>query len=214
MLRKKGFTLIELLVVIAIIALLVSILLPSLNKAKELAKRASCAANLSGLGKAMALYATSEDGGLPKTVAPSGVGNGTWTTPDFTSNVAVDAADAHDQLFVTGGDKRGCPTASLFLLVRSDYIGTKMLICASDSEGVADDLSDADLPLLIDIADKANCSYSLSYAWNDGGNVDWTMGGRSEFILMSDLSPVGITTSVDVQADEIARPTAEMARTP
>jgi len=54
--NKKGFTLIELLVVIAIIALLVSILMPSLNKARELAKRAGCAMNLSSLGKGYAMY--------------------------------------------------------------------------------------------------------------------------------------------------------------
>ena len=54
--KRKGFTLIELLVVIAIIALLVSILLPSLNRARELAKRAICASNLHSIGQAFALY--------------------------------------------------------------------------------------------------------------------------------------------------------------
>lgn len=56
--RSKGFTLIELLVVVAIIALLVSILLPSLGRARELARRAMCSANLNGVGKAFALYKT------------------------------------------------------------------------------------------------------------------------------------------------------------
>ncbi|MBN1553958.1 MAG: type II secretion system protein [Phycisphaerae bacterium] len=63
---KRGFTLIELLVVIAIISLLVSILLPSLTLAKELAKRAVCASQLRGIVTAAAMYASDDaQGNIP-----------------------------------------------------------------------------------------------------------------------------------------------------
>ena len=55
---RGGFTLIEMLTVIAIIALLISILLPSLASAREQAKRAYCLANLRSIGQASHAYAT------------------------------------------------------------------------------------------------------------------------------------------------------------
>ena len=55
--RRTGFTLIELLVVIAIISLLVSILLPSLTKAKELARAVVCMNNEKSIGLAVQFYA-------------------------------------------------------------------------------------------------------------------------------------------------------------
>ena len=57
----KGFTLIELLVVIAIIALLLGILLPSLNKAKEQARFVICRNNLRSTGLMFSLYAQDND---------------------------------------------------------------------------------------------------------------------------------------------------------
>ncbi len=63
--KKNGFTLIELLVVIAIISLLVSILVPSLTKAKELAKIAACSSNYRGMGIGIGFYANDNNGYFP-----------------------------------------------------------------------------------------------------------------------------------------------------
>ena len=62
---RKAFTLVELLVVIGIIAVLVSILLPSLNRARENAKRVACASLLRQIGLAARMYASENKDALP-----------------------------------------------------------------------------------------------------------------------------------------------------
>lgn len=63
--RRNGFTLVELLVVIGIIALLISILLPALNKAREAAYTVACLSNERQIAQAIFMYADANKGSLP-----------------------------------------------------------------------------------------------------------------------------------------------------
>jgi len=86
-----GFTLIELLVVIAIIALLLSIIIPSLNKAKEYARKTICSNNQRQVGLALRIYAEENNGTLP----PQAATYWAWDISYWTT----------DLILASGGDK-------------------------------------------------------------------------------------------------------------
>lgn len=64
--HRFGFTLVELLVVIGIIALLISVLLPALTKARQAASKVKCSAQLRNLGQAVVIYANANRGKMPQ----------------------------------------------------------------------------------------------------------------------------------------------------
>ena len=100
--QPRGFTLVELLVVIGIIALLLSILIPVLNKAKERALRVKCAAHLRNVGESLFIYANDNKGKLPQ---HNGGGYWLWDIPFPTRDALLRSGNQRNTLY--------CPASSM-----------------------------------------------------------------------------------------------------
>lgn len=140
--RRNGFTLIELLVVVAIIALLISILLPSLSRAREIAKRTVCASNLGGIGRGIKVYANDNDDWYPAArFKPSSAGsdqNDHEVTFITKLSVNYDISSGETTIEATQH-----PSRSLFLLVINGTCTPKQFVCPSSGDS-EDDLRNRD----------------------------------------------------------------------
>ena len=159
--KKKGFTLVELLVVIAIIALLMGILMPALARVRQIAFRMVCGTNLSGIGKAMLIYANDYEDELPR----SGGRNSTWAAriPDW---MAANRFNAYG-VSATGDGGTANISSCFYLLVKYAEVTPKSFICKGDSgtnefKPADDGAGNRDLIDLWDfgIEPETHCSYS------------------------------------------------------
>ncbi|RIK68848.1 MAG: hypothetical protein DCC65_01575 [Planctomycetota bacterium] len=184
--KSKAFTLIELLVVIAIIALLISILLPSLSRARELSKRTVCSANLRGIGQAMYIYAQDEPGVFPA-IAEIFTGTGN-------NMVLFRPADRTTPPPTTGIPS---PTVDLWALVRQNNTTPKQFICPSTTD-VPDPAQDS--LAYYDFESERNLSYAYQYQHSPNRQP---IGTSSEpiFPVMADANPYlkgKVTTPINI----------------
>ena len=128
--RSQGFTLVELLVVIGIIALLISILLPSLNRAREMANRVKCASNLRQIGQAMLLYANENNGNWPRTYYAPDSSLTDWQASG-SNGIGYAATNPFDASNSVGVNN---VMAGIFLLLRTQEIGSEVFICPSSTK--------------------------------------------------------------------------------
>ncbi len=140
--KRKAFTLIELLVVVAIIALLISILLPSLSRARELAKRAVCASNQRGVGQGMHIYSNDNQEWFPHHFYTTSYGTSVPETHAVNYigklSAKLSGADYTQATGISSASRESHPSRSLFLLVISGSQTVGQFVCPSTADSEDD----------------------------------------------------------------------------
>ena len=187
--KRKGFTLVELLVVIAIIAMLMSILMPALAKVKAIAQRLVCGTNLSGIGKAMMLYATDFDDDFPVAGGPEATWGNNGEIYDCAAYEPKAANFTVEQsAYGRPGQNSITVSSSLYLLVRYEEVQPKQFYCRSDVGTDAFKSKDANIELAEfwdfcdpDVIAGRMCSYSYHLPYFDeDGNPGFPLTSTSE----------------------------------
>jgi prepilin-type N-terminal cleavage/methylation domain-containing protein/prepilin-type processing-associated H-X9-DG protein len=192
----KGFTLVELLVVIGIIALLISILLPSLNRARETANRVKCASNMRQIGQAILLYSNDNKGAYPRTLYSNGSSTCTWATGANSSDpFASGALESYNDV-----------SAAMFLLLRAGDITSEVFTCPSSNAQKWDygggtntaqnwvNWNGGTTGLLVNESYSYENPYPSTTAVSNGFKLNSSIS--AEYAVAADLNPGDTTTHV------------------
>ena len=176
--KRNGFTLIELLVVVSIIALLVSILLPALGKAREQAKSAVCMSHLRQIGIAIPMYGMDHSDYMPPYKSVSHyTADGSFTDPGGTTYMQYDCYTLLTTWFFPGAysDPARDGDGFLGIYLSTDAEGLNgILYCPSMKSGLNSAIFTTG-----GIEDVWYVDKYRSYAMNLAGVVDMVDGWRA-----------------------------------
>jgi len=180
--RVHGFTLVELLVVLGIIGLLLGILLPAMEKAREKAYVLDCASHLNQIGVGVLMYTNDNRGHYPRTMY------------DPTLPLTVGTNPAAPDPFGVGGPSANDESTPLFMLLRANRNMAKEMIepYTDELESIIDPA--ADYTARSNFTDyKKNLSYSFANPYPDTtaakSGYDLTSKINPAFAIAADLNP-------------------------
>ncbi|UCG33274.1 MAG: prepilin-type N-terminal cleavage/methylation domain-containing protein [Phycisphaerales bacterium] len=182
--KTKAFTLIELLVVVAIIALLISILLPSLARARELSKRTVCSANMRGVGQACKIYAQENEE--------------FWPTVETTTGKVtyIDAIGLNRSSVSDSSSSTMSTTRNFWMLIRNGDITVKLMKCPSSNE-LMDDTENLNTYYDFKGSGFVSYGYQIPYPTPDYCRPSEDMDPR--MVLAADRGPWTMTESASGQ---------------